>query len=162
MTEPTVDPLTFRQLLGAFASGVTVLTTRDPSGAPAGMTASAFCSVSLEPPLVLVCVGHEAGFYDVLRASPGFGVNILAAGQAEISERFAGDWSRRFTGVALAADEGDRPPLIGGVAAWLHCETVDILPAGDHAIFVARVLAGAVSDRPPLIHVRGAYRELAP
>lgn len=162
MPRSTVDPVTFRHLLGAFASGVTVVTARDPGGQPAGMTASAFCSVSLEPPLVLVCVGYASGFHEVLKATPRFGVNVLAADQATLSVRFAGDASTRFTGVALEPDTGDDLPRIGGTTAFLVCETVEVFPGGDHAIFVARVLEGEVSDRPPLLHHQGAYRRLAP
>lgn len=162
MPRSAVDPTTFRHLLGAFASGVTVVTTRDADGHPAGMTASAFCSVSLDPPLVLVCVGYASGFHEVLRAIPRFAVNVLAEDQAALSERFAADWSSRFTGVALMHAEGTDLPRLGGTAAYLECETVEVFPGGDHAIFVARVLGGETTDRPPLLHHQGVYRHLAP
>ena len=162
MESSGVSPDTFRHLLGAFASGVTVMTTREPGGTAAGMTASAFCSLSLSPPLVLVCVAHESGFHDTLRAAQQFAVNILAEDQAALSERFAGTWTERFTGVVMAVDRPDRPPLIGGTAGYLLCETVDVHPGGDHAIFVARVVGGEAHGRPPLLHVHGTYRRLHP
>lgn len=155
-----VDSATFRHLLGAFPSGVTVVTARAPDGSAAGMTASAFCSLSLEPPLVLVCVGLASGFHDVLRTAGRFAVNVLAEDQAALSERFAGEWSDRFTGVGLAAGEGTAPPLIGGSAAHLICATTAIVPGGDHAIFVARVLEGRAFPRRPLIHHGGGYHRL--
>ena len=161
MTPPIIGPDAFRRLLGAFASGVTVVTTRDPDGAPAGMTASAFSSVSLDPPLVLVCIANDSGLHDVLRAAPRFAVNVLADDQAALSVRFAGARSQRFTGVAIAETGGESPPLLGGAAAYLVCETTAVHPGGDHAIFVARVVAGESFDRPPLLHFRGEYRQLA-
>lgn len=157
-----VGPDTFRLLLGSFPSGVTVLTTRHPDGTPLGMTASAFCSVSLDPPLVLVCVGLASGLVDALRARPHFAVNILADDQETLSEQFAGERTSRFTGVGLALADGDDLPLLSGTAGWLRCETTDVLPGGDHAIFLARVLDGATFPRAPLIHCRGAYGRLAP
>jgi flavin reductase (DIM6/NTAB) family NADH-FMN oxidoreductase RutF len=99
----TLDPDTFRSVLGRFASGVTVVTTRDDAGRDYGMTVSAFCSVSLVPPLVLICVDHAASSHDALLSIPYFAVNVLAAHQESISRRFSGlDEHVRFDGVGYS------------------------------------------------------------
>ena len=85
-----VDPSHFRQLLGRFTTGVVVITTRFPDGRPVGMTANSLASVSLQPPLISVCVEHEADMRGALLAAPGFIINILSAGQEAVSRRFAG------------------------------------------------------------------------
>src|SRR5205823_14905662 len=94
-----VDPAQFRQLLGRFATGVTVLTTRDAAGRPVGMTASSVASVSLEPPLVLVSVDQKNDMYPALRAAQRFVLNVLAADQEAVSRRFAEDHPNRFDGI---------------------------------------------------------------
>jgi len=96
----TIDPDTFRSVLGRFASGITVLTARDHDATDCGMTVSAFCSVSLVPPLVLVCVDHIASMHDMLLRASHFAVNILAADQEALSRRFSGpDEHKRFEGL---------------------------------------------------------------
>src|SRR5436309_6462857 len=94
-----VDPAQFRQLLGRFASGVTVVTTRDPAGRPVGMTASSVASVSLEPPLALVSVDRKNDVYPALQAAKRFVLNVLAADQEAISRRFAAEHPNRFDGI---------------------------------------------------------------
>src|SRR5213596_1962197 len=113
---PGVDPAQFRQLLGRFATGVTVLTTRDPAGRPVGMTASSVASVSLEPPLVLVSVDQKNDMCPALRAAQRFVLNVLAADQEAVSRRFAEDHPNRFDGVAYR-ENGDSISVLDDVLA---------------------------------------------
>lgn len=159
MTRPGVDPAQFRQLLGRFATGVTVLTTRAPDGRPLGMTASAIASVSLEPPLVLVCVDRRHDMHAALAAGQGFVLNILAADQEALSRRFAAETDDRFDGIGYAESERGFPVLDGTVAS-IECEQHGSFPGGDHAVFVGAVTGGSVTDRPPLLYYRGGYANL--
>jgi len=155
-----VDAALFRRLLGSFATGVAVVTARDAAGRPAGMTASAIASVSLVPPLLLVCVWQESDFHDVLAAADHFGLSVLADSQEAVSRRFASEVPDRFDGVPWSA-HASGVPLLEGAAAHIVCARRGDLPAGDHTIFVGEVLTGAAFDRGPLLHFRGAYRRLA-
>jgi flavin reductase (DIM6/NTAB) family NADH-FMN oxidoreductase RutF len=153
---PGADPAQFRQLLGRFATGVTVLTTRDPAGRPVGMTASSVASVSLEPPLVLVSVDQKNDMYPALRAARRFVLNVLAAGQEAVSRRFAEDHPNRFDGIGYReTDHGI--PVLEGVLASIECEKQSEAPGGDHTVFFGLVTGGAVSDRRPLLYYRGGY-----
>ena len=98
----TIDQHAFRAVLGRFASGVTIVTVTDSEGADRGMTVSAFCSVSLEPPLVLICVDHDASIYEAIRDAEGFTVNILSDGQEALARRFAETDPDRFEGIGFA------------------------------------------------------------
>jgi flavin reductase (DIM6/NTAB) family NADH-FMN oxidoreductase RutF len=157
---PEIDPPLFRQLLGRFATGVTVLTTRNQSGQPVGMTASSLASVSLNPPLVSVGVDVSADMHQALSASGVFVINILAADQEELSRRFA-DLSaeERFTGIGWQETPGGLI-LLRGALAHLECERYADFPLGDHTLFVGRVTGGAVSDGEPLLYYRGGYAAL--
>lgn len=152
----TIGPDDYRQLLGQFATGVTVVTTRDREGRPAGMTASALSAASLDPPLLLVCVSRTTDFHDVLRAADRFVVNVLANDQVELSRRFATDGIDRFAGVRHTAG-GAGAPLLEGVTAHIFCEREAVRDAGDHSIFLARVTGGQAFERAPLLHYRGHY-----
>ena len=143
-----VDPAQFRQLLGRFATGVTVLTTRDPAGRPVGMTASSVASVSLEPPLVLVSVDQKNDMYPALRAAPRFVLNVLAA-----------DHPNRFDGVGYRETKHGIP-VLEGVLASIECEKQAEAPGGDHTVFFGLVTGGTVSDRRPLLYYRGGYSGL--
>lgn len=157
----------FRRVLGHFASGVTVITTRDAEGRPAGLTASAFTSVSLTPPLILVCVAHNAQSFPSLEASKGFAVNILASAQEALSNRFAssvGSAPEKFEGIAHTPGSLGYPVLEGALA-HLECVTVHTYPGGDHTIFVGQVEAAQCqgdSDIEPLLYYRGRYGRLHP
>ena len=151
-----VDPTRFRQLLGAFATGVAVATALDANSRPAGMTASAIASVSLEPPLLLVCVWQAADFHATITAATHFGLNVLADDQETLSRRFSLDHPDRFADCAWHPD-ATGVPVIEGTVAHIICARDAAYPAGDHTIFLGRVLDGAVSDRSPLLHVRGTY-----
>src|SRR5216117_1159693 len=124
-----VDPAQFRQLLGRFATGVTVVTTRDPAGRPVGMTASSVASVSLEPPLVLVSVDRKNDMYPALQAAKRFVLNVLAADQEAISRRFAAEHPNRFDGIGYRESKHGIP-LLEGVLASIECEKQAETPGG--------------------------------
>lgn len=159
MTTRTVDAATFRSALSRFASGVTVLTTHTDDDRDLGMTATAFSSVSIDPPLVLVCVDHDASMASPLKHATHVGVHVLRAGQEELSRRFAGTESDRFAGLAVTRGAG-HVPLLEGALARLQCRIVERHPGGDHVIVVAEVLEAEVSDGEPLLYFRGRYGEL--
>lgn len=146
----------FRHVLGHFASGVTVVTTRSPDGRPTGLTVSAFASVSLEPPLVLICVDRKAQSYPALRASPRFAVNILGAEHETLSEEFASSQPDKFEAVAYRPGLSGLP-LLSEALATIECRTVHTYPGGDHTIFVGEVEDARVREGSPLLYFRGAY-----
>jgi flavin reductase (DIM6/NTAB) family NADH-FMN oxidoreductase RutF len=154
-----VEPALFRQLLGRFATGVTVLTTRAPGGEPIGMTASSVASVSLDPPLVLVSVDRRHEMHAALEAAPHFVLNILAADQEALSRRFAADEPDRFRGVGFHANKHGIA-VLDDVLAHIECEKRTAMPTGDHTVFVALVVGGNVTDRRPLLYYRGGYAGL--
>ncbi len=146
----------FRSALGRFASGVTVLTMRDAEGTDHGMTATAFSSLSLDPPLVLVCVDRSASMAGPLERATHLAVNLLARGQEEISRRFAEKDVDRFAGVAVVRGIGE-VPLIDGAIAQLQCRIHARHPGGDHVIVVGEVLDAQAHEGEPLIYHRGRY-----
>ncbi|MEP6491456.1 MAG: flavin reductase family protein [bacterium] len=153
-----IDSDTFRSVLGRFASGVTIVTARGSDGQDHGMTASAFCSLSLQPPLVLVCVDHIASMHDLLLTHPRVGISILASDQEAYSRRFADkDTDNRFDGIAYT--RGDNGVvLLDGALAHLECAVVQHYDAGDHTIIVAEVeRADPREARRPLLYYRGGY-----
>ena len=150
----------FRQLLGRFATGVTVLTVSAPDGRPHGMTASSLTSVSLEPPLVLVCVDHAARMHPLIVSAERFVVNVLAAGQEELSRRFADPHDDRFDGVRYRATP-DGTVYLDGVLAHIECRRETLHEAGDHTIVVGRVVGGGAREGEPLVYFRGGYTWLA-
>ena len=152
-----VDVPTYRRLLGSFATGVTVVTTHDGDGRPAGMTASAVSAVSLEPPLLLVCIDHEATMHALLRAVPQFALNVLADDQEVLSRQFAAGFAHRFRDVAYTPDPSGLP-LLNDVVAHIVCERREMVTAGDHTVFFGHVVGGEAFERPPLLHFRGGYR----
>jgi flavin reductase (DIM6/NTAB) family NADH-FMN oxidoreductase RutF len=156
----TIDPDSFRSVLGRFASGVTVVTTRDGEERDVGLTVSAFSSVSLHPPLIQVCVDRTASIYDALCHGTGFGVNILAAEQEALSRRFASvESTRRFDG--LGYKRGDSGVvLLDEALAHLECRKVAHHDAGDHTLFVGEVESAAARDARPLLYYRGGYAQL--
>jgi flavin reductase (DIM6/NTAB) family NADH-FMN oxidoreductase RutF len=154
-----IDPDTFRAALGRFASGVTVVTTIDGDGRDHGMTVSAFSSVSLDPPLVLACIGHEASMHHVAMRADRFGVSILAVGQEPLARRFADQRSDRFDGVGYSRGQLGLA-LIDDALAHLECTIIDRQEAGDHTIIVGRVDTAACEPGRPLVYFRGGYTQL--
>lgn len=150
----------FRAALGRFASGVTVVTVETAEGEVHGMTANAFCSVSLHPPLVLVCIDHLAETYLHLRERGQFGVSVLKEEQEALSEFFA-DPERNPDAAYRLGIEYRRmksgTPALKDVLANLDCAVVDAHAAGDHTIFVGEVKEIDVSEGSPLVYFRGRY-----
>jgi len=154
-----IDPSQFRQLLGRFATGVTILTVATPEGHPLGMTANSLASVSLHPPLISVCVDREAEMHDVILEAPEFVVNVLASPQEALARRFSDKHEDRFDGIGYhLSPEG--LILLDGVLAHLVCERDTTYPAGDHTIVLGRVVGGATGDGRPLLFYRGGYAAL--
>jgi len=155
-----VDPPQFRQLLGRFATGVTVLTARTPAGEPIGMTASSVASVSLDPPLLLVSVDKSHDMHAALERGTHFVLNILSADQEALSRRFAASEPNRFRGVSYRENERGIAVLDGAVA-HLECEKRTAVPGGDHTVFFGLVVGGDVTDGRPLLYYRGGYAGLS-
>ncbi len=149
----------FRSALRHFPAGVTVVTTRDQDGRPRGLTASAFTSVSLDPPLVLVCIDRQASAYPAFEAYGWFAVNVLARHQESLSRQFASTVPDKFAGVAYREGRA-RLPLLEDVVAALECRVVHRYAGGDHTIFVGQVEGVSIAGGPPLVYFRGAYRSL--
>jgi flavin reductase (DIM6/NTAB) family NADH-FMN oxidoreductase RutF len=156
----SVEPPLFRQLLGRFATGVTIVTTRAPGGdEPIGMTASSVASVSLDPPLVLVSVDRSHDMHAALEGASYFVLNVLATDQEALSRRFAADAPNRFGGVGFHPNK-QGIAVLDGVVAHIECEKQAAIPAGDHTVFVGLVVGGSVTDRRPLLYYRGGYAGL--
>ena len=156
----SIDSATFRSVLGRFVSGVTIVTARDAQDADHGMTASAFCSVSLEPPLVLVSIAHDATIHPTLLQQDEMAVSVLTASQEAIARRFAEKLDNRFDGVGFTRGITGAP-LIDGALATIEGRIVHRYSGGDHTIFVAEVLAASATMDEPLVYYRGGYAHLA-
>ncbi|MCR6483523.1 flavin reductase family protein [Amycolatopsis sp. OK19-0408] len=152
-----------RQVLAQFATGVTVLTAGGDDAH--GMTANAFTSVSLDPPLVLCCVSRAARMHTAIVTAGSFAVNVLAAEQQELSKYFA-DWRRpdglaQFDAVGWTAGAKTGAPLLNGTLAWLECELAQVSAGGDHSIFLGRVVAtGRGAAEHALVFYGGRYHEV--
>ncbi len=154
-----IEKQQFRRICGKFASGITIATVRETAGPCHGMTANSFTSVSLVPPLVLVCVDHRARILEIFRASEYFGINILGAGQRPLSDRFAGSGYDRFEGVDWFPGQTG-VPLLPGVLATIECARSNIVTAGDHDILIGEVLHANCQDGDPLVFYCSQYRAL--
>lgn len=153
-----IDDSLFRQVMGRFASGVTVVTTVHGTRL-AGLTVSAFASLSLSPPLVLICIDRLADSHAVIADAGKFAVNILSEGQEYLSRRFASDEATKFTeGSYELSPRG--LPLINGALAQIECTLHSALPGGDHTIYVGTVVAAQCSDGRPLLYYRSGYHTL--
>ncbi len=159
-TEPTGNDHTqLRRVLGQVAAGVTVVTTFDGLGSPLGLTVSAFCSVSLDPPLVLICIHQRSTAHAGLCASGLFGVSVLAEDQEAISRRFATSGLARFESLPLQRGRSG-VLLIPGALAHLECRVVSTVLAGDHVIYIGKVLDFANYPGWPLVHQGSRYCKL--
>jgi len=144
--------------MSQFVSGVTVVTT-ELDGARYGMTVASFASLSLHPPLVLVCIEKNVKSHDAIRSAGKFGVSILGREQADVSGRFASKVDNKFEGVAVR--EGALGvPLIDGAICTLECRVHEELPGGDHTIFVGEVVEAQSHDGAPLVYFRSGYRAI--
>ncbi|MGH7629655.1 MAG: flavin reductase family protein [Gemmatimonadales bacterium] len=146
-------------MLGRFATGVTVLTVTAPDHRPHGMTASSLASVSLEPPLVLVCVDHAARLHRLITGAHTFLVNVLANDQEELSRRFADPHDDRFDGVGYRTSTNGLV-LLDGALAHIECRRQALYEAGDHTIVLGRVVGGDAREGRPLMYFRGGYAGL--
>ncbi len=149
-------PRALRSAFGTFMTGVTVVTAHGKNAEPLGFTANSFTSVSLDPPLLLVCLANSSQNYDALIQSKGFAVNVLAEDQIEVSNTFARPVADRFASVGWKpGPQGS--PILNGVTAWFDCSMHKIVDAGDHVILIGQVEAFEATESPGLGYARGAY-----
>jgi len=153
------DSNRFREVSGRFATGITIVTARAGNQIH-GLTVNAFCSVSLQPALVLICVDKKAQSHDLIIAGGCFAVNLLGASQQELAERFADNFlqsEQRFSGIEFH-QEVTGAPILNRSLGWLDCKTLNSYEGGDHTIFVGEVMAlGAGAHEPPLLFFRSRY-----
>ena len=156
--DPTTlkNPRALRTAFGSFMTGVTVVTTHDEAGNPLGFTANSFTSVSLEPPLVLVCLANTSSNYEIFANTSKFAVNILSETQIEVSNTFARPVDDRFASVGWQAGPNGSP-VLNDVSAWFDCDMFNTVDAGDHLILIGEVKAFDHTIAPGLGYARGAY-----
>src|SRR5215469_13257359 len=148
-----------RRVMGHFATGVTVITSFRSSGELHGLTANAFTSVSLIPPLLLVCVDKKAESYPCFEESRVFTVNILASDQEDLSRRFAVSGGQKFEGVAYRIG-ANGAPILNGSLGYIECKVAAVHDAGDHTIYLGEIEQAETREAKPLLFFRGGYREL--
>jgi flavin reductase (DIM6/NTAB) family NADH-FMN oxidoreductase RutF len=154
-----IDQDSFRAVLGRFASGVTVITALDEAGNDQGMTVSAFCSLSLDPPLILFCVDREASMYESLGETTGFIVNILSESQEPLARRFSGPDPNRFDGIGY--ERGlTGAAILDDVLGYLECRRIEFHSGGDHRVYVGEVEVAQSREGRPLLYYRGGYAQL--
>jgi flavin reductase (DIM6/NTAB) family NADH-FMN oxidoreductase RutF len=148
-----------RRALGAFPTGVTVVTAQPAAGRPVGVTINSFSSVSLEPPLVLWCLAQTAPSRPSFLGASHFAIHVLAQDQAHVSRRFCAQLEDRFDGLAVAAGLGGAP-LLDGVAARFECASRETYTVGDHTVFIGEIERYAHAGLPPLVFCGSGYAEL--
>lgn len=151
-----IDARDFRRALGAFATGVTVVTAPRDDGGHVGVTVNSFCSVSLEPPMVLWCLRTKAYHFRHFESAPHFVVNVLAADQLWLAQHFAGRLADRFFDIPHRLNASGLP-LIAGCVAHLECRKRSVYPGGDHAILLGEVERLDISERPGLVFHNGRF-----
>ncbi len=154
-----IDELELRRVMGHFATGVTVVTTVTPTGELSGLTANAVASVSLRPPLVLVCVDKTAESHPHIAQSKVFTINILSDLQETVSRRFAGKGPDKFVGISYRLG-ANGAPILDGVIAYLECVLKAAYEGGDHTIYVGEVTQAETFSGKPLLFYRGGYRQI--
>ncbi len=155
-----LDKRQFCQACARFSTGVAIATVLDRDGEPHGLTVNSFTSVSLHPPQVLICIGHDAGVLPYFRECKYFGINVLNEYQREVSEHFARRGRDRFRGIDWNAGRTG-VPLLARALAFLECGLRHRIPSGDHDIFVAEVLHTHIEEGRPLVYFGSEYRRLA-
>jgi flavin reductase (DIM6/NTAB) family NADH-FMN oxidoreductase RutF len=155
----TFDSKQQRKIMGQFATGVTIVTTDGEAG-PHGLTANAVASLSLDPPLVMVAIEKRAHSLEYLKKNRCFAVNILRLDQEAISRRFATPGPKDFSGLNIT-NASTAAPILTDCLAFVDCRVVEILPGGDHDIFVGEIVAGEYHGGEPLLYFAGGYRRLA-
>jgi flavin reductase (DIM6/NTAB) family NADH-FMN oxidoreductase RutF len=156
---PDVDARSLRRSLSGFATGVTIVTCRDGGASAVGLTVNSFNALSLDPPLVLWSLRLASPNLAAFDAAPHFAVNVLAEGQVDLSRRFASPVAARFN-AGLWHDGLHGLPLLGGSAATFECERFDARIAGDHRLYIGRVLRAQSQPVPPLVFHGGHYHLL--
>ena len=156
----------FRRACGNFPTGVTVTTIVSPEGIPHGITVSSFTSVSLDPPLVLICIDHRSQINEYIHVGQAIGINVLNENQQELSRQFARSWADRFNGVDWYSGHTG-VPVLNDVPAAFECQITEMVPAGDHVVIIARVIHVLATESIPLAYLRRSYgtvirREIAP
>lgn len=155
----TVDQHAYRAVLGRFASGVTIVTAVGPDGHDIGITVSAFSSVSLEPPLISICIDHAASVYHPISGATHFVVNILSEGQEALARRFAESIPSRLDGIGYERGQTGAAVLLD-VLGFVECEVVTRHEAGDHDIIIGAVEVATANEGKPLLYYRGGYAQL--
>jgi flavin reductase (DIM6/NTAB) family NADH-FMN oxidoreductase RutF len=156
MSSAAVSPELFRRACALFPTGVAVLTTRASDGTPHGLTVNAFCSLSLDPPLVLVAVDRACSLLDTFEKAERFAINFLSIDQQDLSVRFSLLPEGRFTGVSWSPGiEG--APLLDGAIGSIECRTQRVIDAGDHRALIGEVVAASIGEGAPLVFFRSAY-----
>jgi flavin reductase (DIM6/NTAB) family NADH-FMN oxidoreductase RutF len=156
----TVDREQFFALMASFASSVTVITSKGTDDVARGLTASAFCSVSLEPRLCLVSVDNRSESSAAINESGTFVVNILASDQEHLSRQFASKMPDKFEGVSYNPGPATGAPIIDGVLAWIECKVYQTVPGGDHTVFIGEIQDGTANEGTPLLYYRSKYHHL--
>jgi flavin reductase (DIM6/NTAB) family NADH-FMN oxidoreductase RutF len=156
-----IDAKLFRQAMGQFATGITVVTALDEMNRPCGITANAFSSVSLDPPLILVCVNRQAEFCRVISEAVHFNVNFLSANQESISQRFATRGVDKFADLEILPGRHG-VPLLKDTLGYVECARYDLLPGGDHLIVLGQVEHCQITGGDPLLYFSGQYRWMKP
>jgi flavin reductase (DIM6/NTAB) family NADH-FMN oxidoreductase RutF len=159
MGQTDFDAADLRRAFGTFLTGVTVVTTRDAAGTPCGMTANSFTSVSLDPPLVLVCIGKGSSSIGAFEAADRFAVNILGGEQTEVATAFAARGIDRFATVACR-EAATGAPVLADCLSWFDCTLHQRVIAGDHVILIGRVADFEVRSLEPLGFCRGRFVNL--
>jgi len=153
-------PPRFRNALGMFATGITVVTTRTPAGEPIGLTVNSFNSVSLDPPLIVWSLSNDLPSRGLFEACEYYAINVLAEDQVELSQRFASRLDDKFGGLDFETGVGG-VPLLKGCCARFECRNTQRYEGGDHLVFISEVLSFDREERKPLVYFGGAYRRLA-
>ena len=153
-----VDDAQFKLAMSHFASGVTIVTT-EHEGKPYGLTVASFASLSLHPPLVLICIERLVKSHDAVAAAGKFGVSILGSEQSDVSNRFASKVDDKFAGFKTRRGELGIP-LIEGALCTIECRVQNQLPGGDHSIFIGEVIDVQAREGAPLVYFRSGYRQI--
>jgi flavin reductase (DIM6/NTAB) family NADH-FMN oxidoreductase RutF len=148
-----------RRVMGHFATGITVVTTHGPDGKRYGLTMNAVCSLSLTPPLMLICVDKRAESHPAFQPARGFVVNMLDESQEEVSRRFAVSGGEKFTGLACR-DGVTGAPILEDALAWVECRVIEVHEGGDHTIYIGEVEDAGARTGDPILYYRGKYRFL--
>lgn len=163
MSDNSITPETFRRASGLWATGVSIVTTVDGAGKPYGLTMNAVTSLSLNPPMFIVCVDNNSDTLAPMRDSKVFCINVLASSQQDLSNRFAKKGDEKFNGVAHAPG-ATGAPLLDGALLCIECRVSDIVAGGDHQIMlgeVQRIVSNDSADIEPLLYFGGRYAALA-